>query len=216
MQEITCESLEQQYQVLQDIADEYKAILMSEGSGSEKAKELRTSFATETERLRENIVLYKERQEGTFYLSAEYRSGAAYIAALEEKRGRLFSSAKDLLNQLTTIPEEQVRLKKVTMKDLGLPLSVPVVKSVEEILKAAKAQGLKPCPPWVGPQYCLAAGAGKESVVIGMEPLTDSSGHARVFTSFKSKRRARGNITMRTSDLLLYSPFRDWLFVSDK
>ena len=75
MQDLTCESLEEQYKALQDTADEYRAILMSEGYDAEKTKELRTTFDSETEKLRENIVLYKEKQEGIFYLTAEYRSG---------------------------------------------------------------------------------------------------------------------------------------------
>ncbi|MCY4576974.1 MAG: hypothetical protein OXB96_00880 [Candidatus Kaiserbacteria bacterium] len=211
MQEITCESLEQQYQVLQDTADEYRAVLMSEGSDSEKAKELRTSFATETERLRENIVLYKEQQEGIFYLSAEYRSGAAYIEALKEKGGRVLSSAKDLLNQLTTIPEEQVRLKKVTLKDLGLPDS----STPEEVFKAAEAQGLKPCPPWVGPQYGLVH-ATEEYETIFTEPL-DSS-HVDAFMFFRTLNDSRGLFLAAPSLEYWYnfSPDGKFVFISDK
>ncbi|MCY4576979.1 MAG: hypothetical protein OXB96_00905 [Candidatus Kaiserbacteria bacterium] len=212
MQEITCESLEHQYQVLQDTADEYRAILMSEGSDSEKSKELRTSFATETERLRENIVLYKKEKRGDiFYLSAEYHSGAAYIEALEEEGSGVDHSARILLNKLTSIPEERVRLERVTLEDLGLPDG----GTTEEVFKAAEAQGLKPCPPWVGPQYCLTRDT-KEWVSIGMEPFIDSNGGAYMFNVYKR----RGQKTMSTVKPDFYSSdWSDgpgWLFVSDK
>ncbi len=204
---LTCESLEEQYKALQDTADEYRAILMSEGQGSEKTKELRTTFDSETEKLRENIVLYKEKQEGIVYLSAEYRSGKEYIEALEARGYKIFTNANDLLSQLTDIPEEQVRLKKVTVEDLGLLRG----STAEEVLAAAKKKGLKPCPPWVGPQYRMECDD-DEFAIIGMEPL-DSDGAAHIFGVGRGDR-----------DRYLHSAHADnhwlsdyeWLFVSDK
>ncbi len=146
---LTCELLEKQYKALQDTADEYRAILMSEGYDAEKTKELRTTFDTETEKLRESIARYKvEKQEGIFYLSAEYRSGEEYIEALEA-RGYITHEANYNLRQYTNIPEEQVRLKRVTARDLGVHNSA----GTRTILAAVKKKGLTPCPPWVGPQY---------------------------------------------------------------
>ncbi|MCY4576976.1 MAG: hypothetical protein OXB96_00890 [Candidatus Kaiserbacteria bacterium] len=211
MQEVTCESLEQQYQALQDTADEYRAILMSEGSDSEKAKELRTSFATETERLRENIVFYKEKREGIFYLSAEYRSGAAYIEALEERGFQVLLNTKHLLNRLHTIPEGRVRLKKVTMRDLGLPGG----STTREVLKAAKAQGFKPCPAWVGPQHCLTDDT-KEDVAIGMKPLDNFGGDAYVFRTVNTSYFHRSSQLITLNVGSGWPSDKEFLFVSDK
>ncbi len=206
MQDLTCELLEKQYKALQDIADEYKALLMSEGYDAEKTKELRTTFDTETENLRKNIVLYKEKQEGIVYLSAEYRSGEAYIEALEARGYE--SYADNLLSQLTDIPEEQVRLKKVTAKDLGLPNG----GTTEEILDTAKKKGLKPCPPWVGPQYRMECDD-DEFTIIGMEPLTDSGSGTHVFGV---GRNGRGRDLYGNRADRHWSPDDEWLFVSDK
>ena len=190
---LTCESLKRQYQVLQDIADEYKALLKSEGHTSEKTKELRTTFDTQTENLRNNIVIYKkekqkEKQEGIFYLSAEYRSGEEYLKALEEKGYKFTAPDMELygeianieelltLTQFTNIPKEQIRLKKVTPEDLGFSEE----STLEEILVAAKKHNLKPCPPWVGPQYRLEC-EDDENAIIGMEPLVDSYGNEYIF-----------------------------------
>ncbi len=206
---LTCESLEEQYKALQDTADEYRAILMSEGQGSEKTKELRTTFDSETENLRKNIVLYKEKQEGIVYLSAEYRSGKEYIEALEARGYKMSAYANDLLSQLTDIPEEQLRLKKVTAEDLGLSNG----GTAEEMLAAAKKQGLKPCPPWVGPQYRMECDDDK-STAIGMEPLTGPHGSTHVF--HVSRRDASGTWLSSFYTDNSWHPAHEWLFVSDK
>ena len=121
----------------------------------------------------------------------------------------MYTPANDLLSQFTDIPEEQVRLKKVTVEDLGLPNG----STVEEVLAAAKKKGLTPCPPWVGPQYRMECDDDKYAL-IGMEPLTDSGGVARIF-----------DVTSVGLDRYLYSyptgrrwrrPAYEWLFVSDK
>ncbi len=207
MQDLTCESLEEQYKALQDTADEYKTLLMSEGQDSEKTKELRTTFDSETEKLRENIVLYKEKQEGIVYLSAEYRSGKKYIEVLEGKLYEMSAWAKDFLSQLTDIPEEQVRLKKVTAEDLGLPNG----GTAEKILATAKKQGLKPCPPWVGPQYRMECDYA-ETTTIGMEPLAGSDGSTHVL----HVGRADGRWFYNVPTDMRWNPDWEWLFVSDK
>ncbi len=208
MQDLTCELLEKQYKELQDTADEYKALLMSEGYDAEKTKELRTTFDSETENLRKNIVLYKEKQEGVVYLSAEYRSEEEYIEVLKARGYKLSTYANNILSQLTDIPEEQVRLKKVTVKDLGLPNG----GTAEKILAAAKEKGLTLCPPWVGPQYRMECDD-DEYAIIGMEPLTDSDGDAHVFrVGHGSRGRLLGS---NRADLHFYHG-DGWLFVSDK
>ena len=176
--QITCETLEEEYKALQDIADEYRAILMSEGQESEKTKKARIAFDTAAGNLREHIVLHKkEKQEGIFYLSAEYRSGKECLQALEEKGYEVDVYAEDLLKQLTDIPEETIRLKKVTLRDLGLSSG----GTIKEILTAAQAKkGLKPCPPWVGPQYRMEC-KDNEYATIGMEPITESGGYTFAF-----------------------------------
>ncbi len=205
---LTCESLEEQYKALQDTADEYRAILISEGQDSEKTKELRTTFDSETGNLRKNIVLYKEKQEGIVYLSAEYRSGKEYIEALEARGYKMSAYTDKLLSQLTDIPEEQVRLKKVTVEDLGLPNG----STVEKILAATKEKGLKPCPPWVGPQYRMECDDG-ERALIGMEPLTDSAGDTHLF---HVSRYVRGRWLGSDRTGSHWNPDDEWLFVSDK
>ena len=204
---LTCELLEKQYKALQDIADEYRAILMSEGQDSEKTKELRTTFDTETEKLRENIVLYKEKQEGTVHLSAEYRSGEAYIEALKARGYTVPTHANNLLSQLTDIPEEQVRLKKVTVEDLGLPNG----GDIEEIFASAKKKGLTPCPPWVGPQYRMECDD-YEDALIGMEPL--DSGRGTYIFGVSRYDRDRDLFSDHTGGR--WDPGVEWLFVSDK
>ena len=174
--QITCETLKEEYQALQDIADDYRAILMSEGKDSEKTKKARIAFDTATGNLREHIQLYKEQQEGIFRLSADYRSGKKYLEALQEKGYEVTEYAEGILNQLTDIPEEQVRLKKVTVEDLGLSPSA----TIEEILAVAETKGLKPCPPWVGPQYRMQC-KDDENTAIGMEPMTGSDGDTYIF-----------------------------------
>ena len=209
---VTCESLKKQYQVLQDIAEEYKALLINEGYASEKIKELRTTFDTQTENLRNNIVIYKkEKQEGIFYLSAEYRSGEEYIKVLEEKGYKVNESTKNLLKQLTNIPKEQVRLKKVTLEDLG-PSTGGTVK---EILTAAKKHNLEPCPPWVGPQYCMECDGNEENTIIGMEPLTNSSVEYIGFDVFYYGNGDRWFVSLDNNDLgsLLEGK---WIFASPK
>ena len=176
--QITCETLKEEYQALQDIANEYQEVLMSEGKDSEKTKKARIAFDTATGNLREHIRLYKEQQEGISYLSADYRSGEEYLEALQEKGYEVTKYAKGLLNQLTDIPEEQVRLKKVTVEDLGFSSSA----TTEEILAVAEKKGLKPCPPWVGPQHRMQC-KDDEHTVIGMEPMTASNGDASSFLS---------------------------------
>ena len=206
---LTCESLKKQYQVLQDIADEYKALLINEGYTSEKIKELRTTFDTQTENLRNNIVIYKEKQEGIFYLSAEYRSGEEYLKALEEKGYRVDYNAKKLLTQLTNIPKEQVRLKKVTLKDLGLSTG----GTVREILATAKKHNLKPCSPWVGPQYHLECDDEKYTP-IGMEPLPDPYGLEYVFNIYYSDDRWLTGIP--TNSYFYPESECEWIFASPK
>ena len=174
---LTCETLEAEYKALQDIADEYRAILMSEGKDSEKTKKARIAFDTATGNLREHIQLYKEQQKGIFRLSADYRSGKEYLEALQEKGYKVTGYAENLLNQLTDIPEEQLRLKKITVRDLGFSSRA----TLKEILAVAETKGLKPCPPWVGPQYRMQC-KDDECTTIGMEPMTNSNGSARVFT----------------------------------
>ncbi len=204
---LTCESLEEQYKALQDTADEYRAILMSEGYDAEKTKELRTTFDSETEKLRENIVLYKEKQEGIVYLSAEYRSGEEYIEVLKARGYKISTHANSLLSQLTDIPEEQVRLKKVTVEDLGLPNG----GDIEEIFASAKKKGLTPCPPWVGPQYRMECDD-DEYAFVGMEPL-DSDGFTHIFyVSLNGCDRDLSSFHAKHP----WFPDREWLFVSDK
>ena len=205
---LTCESLKKQYQVLQDIADEYKALLINEGTTSEKIKELRTTFDTKTENLRNNIVIYKEKQEGIFYLSAEYRSGEEYIKVLEEKGYEVDTSPKFFLTQLTNIPKEQVRLKKVTPEDFGFPGDY----TVEEILAVAKKHNLKPCPPWVGPQYRLEYNDDKYAA-IGMKPLTDSYDEYVINVHASDKRRLTG---IPTNSYFYPTDRGEWIFASPK
>ena len=200
---LTCESLKKQYQVLQDIAEEYKALLINEGTTSEKIKELRTTFDTQTENLRNNIVIYKEKQEGIFYLSAEYRSGEEYLKAFEEKGYEVGEYTKKLLTQLTNIPKEQVRLKKVTPEDLGFPGRY----TIEEILAVAKKHNLKPCPPWVGPQYRLEYDDDKE-VLIGMKPLTNF--YPYIFCAYRHNHFDGRRVTRPCP------PGVEWVFVSPK
>ena len=169
--QITCETLKEEYQALQDIADEYRAILMSEGKDSEKTKKARIAFDTAAGNLREHIQLYKEQQKDIFRLSADCRSGKEYLEALQEKGYGVDGGAENLLDQLTDIPEEQVRLKKVTLRDLGFSSRA----TLKEIYEVAEKKGLKPCPPWVGPQYRMQC-KDDEFTVIGMEPMTISHG----------------------------------------
>ena len=207
--QITCETLKEEYQALQDIADEYRAILMSEGKDSEKTKKARIAFDTATGNLREHIQLYKEQQEGIFRLSADYRSGKEYLEALQEKGYKVSKYAEDILNQLTDIPEEQVRLKKVTVEDLGFSSSRATLK---EILAVAEKKGLKPCPLWVGPQYRMQC-KDDENTMIGMEPMTNSAGDTFIFyvDRFVSNRWLGGS---HTGDRWL--PDRKFLFVSSQ
>ena len=174
--QITCETLKEEYQALQDIAKEYQEVLMSEGKDSEKTKKARIAFDTAAGNLREHIQLYKEQQKGIFRLSADCRSGKEYLEALQEKGYKVIGDAEYLLNQLTDIPEEQLRLKKVTVEDLGFSSSV----TIEEIHEAAEKKGLKPCPPWVGPQYRMECND-DERTLIGMEPMTESAGTTDIF-----------------------------------
>ena len=180
--QITCETLKEEYQALQDIADEYRAILMSEGKDSEKTKKARIAFDTATQKIRENIaILKKEQQEGIFRLSADCRSGKEYLEALQEKGYRVSKYAEDILNQLTDIPEEQVRLKKVTVEDLGFSSRA----TLKEILAVAEKKGLKLCPPWVGPQYRMQCND-DEYTMIGMEPMINSVADRYIFYVFRS------------------------------
>ena len=174
--QITCETLKEEYQALQDIADDYRAILMSEGKDSEKTKKARIAFDTAAGNLREHIQLYKEQQKGIFRLSADYRSGKKYLKALQEKGYKVIGDAEYLLNQLTDIPEEQLRLKKVTVGDLGFSS----IATIKEIYEAAEKNGLKPCPLWVGPQYRMECDD-DDYVSIGMEPMTGSDGDTYIF-----------------------------------
>ena len=124
--------------------------------------------------------VYEER--GVLSLSPEYGSGGAYIRALQ-KRGICVSvGAGKVLEQLKHIPKERrVRLKKVTLADLGLSDG-----STNQVLNAAKAQGLELCPPWVGPQYRMECGY-DESIVIGMEPMTSlDTSHTYVFAVYRT------------------------------
>ena len=206
--QITCETLKEEYQALQDIADEYRAILMSEGKDSEKTKKARIAFDTAAGNLREHIQLYKEQQKGIFRLSADYRSGKKYLKALQEKGYKVTGDAEGILNQLTDIPEEQLRLKKVTLRDLGFSSSA----TIEKILAVAEKKGLKPCPPWVGPQYRMQC-KDDEFTAIGMEPMTNSNGSAHIF-----------NVNRDDSDRWLSSPHtshrwapgNEFLFVSSQ
>ena len=174
--QITCETLKEEYQALQDIAKEYQEVLMSEGKDSEKTKKARIAFDTATGNLREHIRLYKEQQKGIFRLSADYRSGKKYLEALQEKGYKVNKYAEDILNQLTDIPEEQLRLKKVTLRDLGFSYRA----TLKEIFAVAEKNGLKPCPPWVGPQYRMQC-KDDEFTVIGMEPMTAPNGATGIF-----------------------------------
>ena len=179
--QITCETLKEEYQALQDIANEYQEVLMSEGKDSEKTKKARIAFDTATQKIRENIAMHKkEQQEGISYLSADYRSGEEYLEALQEKGYEVYKYAKDLLNQLTDIPEEQVRLKKVTLRDLGFSSGA----TMKEIFAVAEKKGLKLCPPWVGPQYRMQC-KDDERTTIGMEPMIGSDGDTDVFHVYR-------------------------------
>ena len=197
--QITCETLEEEYQALQDIAKEYQEVLMSEGKDSEKTKKARIAFDTAVGNLREHIRLYKEQQKGIFRLSADYRSGKKYLEALQEKGYKVNKYAEDILNQLTDIPEEQLRLKKITVRDLGLSPSA----TIEKIHEAAEKKGLKPCPPWVGPQYRMQC-KDDERTLIGMEPMTAPDGAAGIFGVYR-----------RDSDRWLYSNLTDFRWYPD-
>ena len=207
--QITCETLEAEYKALQDIADEYRAILMSEGKDSEKTKKARIAFDTATQKIRENIAMHKkEQQEGISYLSADYRSGKEYLEALQEKGYEVHEYAEDLLNQLTDIPEEQVRLKKVTVGDLGFSSGA----TMKEIFAVAEKKGLKLCPPWVGPQYCMQC-KDDEFTAIGMKPMTAPNGDADVFHVYRGG-SARWLSSAPTSDR--WDPDDRFLFVSSQ
>lgn len=118
---------------------------------------------------------------------------------------KIYWQAEYLLGQLTDIPKEQVGIKKVTVRDLGLPHG----GNAKEILKAAEAHNLKPCPPWVGPQYRMECDD-DEDTTIGMEPLTDSDGDACVF--FVS-RNSRGRWLHSGHADGHWRPDGGWLFV---
>ena len=206
--QITCETLKEEYQALQDIAKEYQEVLMSEGKDSEKTKKARIAFDTATGNLREHIRLYKEQQKGISHLSADYRSGKEYLEALQEKGYKVGEHTEDLLNQLTDIPEEQVRLKKVTLRDLGFSSEA----TLKEILAVAEKKGLKPCPPWVGPQYRMQC-KDDEYTIIGMEPMTDSAGTTGIF------RVGRGDGARWLDSLHVsyhWDPVNKFLFVSSQ
>ena len=206
--QITCETLKEEYQALQDIADEYRAILMSEGKDSEKTKKARIAFDTAAGNLREHIQLYKEQQKGIFRLSADCRSGKKYLEALQEKGYKVSKYAEGILNQLTDIPEEQVRLKKVTVRDLGLSSGT----TIEEILAVAETKGLKPCPPWVGPQYRMQC-KDDEYTMIGMKPMTAPDDDTFIFDVYRSN-SDRWLGSHLTGDRWL--PDRKFLFVSSQ
>ena len=207
--QITCETLKEEYQALQDIANEYQEVLMSEGKDSEKTKKARIAFDTATQKIRENIAMHKkEQQEGISYLSADYRSGEEYLKALQEKGYEVYKYAKDLLNQLTDIPEEQVRLKKVTVEDLGFSSRV----TLKEIHEAAEKKGLKLCPPWVGPQYRMQC-KDDERTTIGMEPMTAPYGAAYLF---HVDRGGSGRWLLSDYTSLRWNPDSKFLFVSSQ
>lgn len=115
-------------------------------------------------------------------LSAEYRSGQAYLNALQEKGYRVKHYAASILlsKEMAHIPKETVTAVKVTERDLGLDGN----HTMKEILTAAKTKGLHPCPPWVGPQYRLQCNNNEDNTIIGMEPITESTGTRSVFCAF--------------------------------
>lgn len=151
----------------------------------------------------------QREEEGVFYLSSEYRSGEEYLEALAEKGYLVDETVADLLKPIADIPEEQVRLKKVVLRDLGLPNG----GTLEDIFYAVEAQGLDLCPPWVALQYRLACADG-ESAYIGMNPLFHSESDTQMFYVYRyvDLDPDRWLNSMRTR--IHWESDSEWLFVS--
>ena len=111
-----------------------------------------------------------------FFLSAEYRSGEEYLKALRERGYRISEHAEDVLMEVKAIPEEQVRIMRLAVQDLGFSGRA----LCSDILFTAKARGFHPCPLWVGPQYRMECDD-DDYVSIGMEPIADSVGDVGLF-----------------------------------
>lgn len=125
-------------------------------------------------------------EERMICLSSEYRSGESYLQALGEKGYKVLSYTGNFLRHFTHIPREKLRLKHVSVEGLGLPKG----GTAELILAAAKTQGLRLCPAWVGPQYRMACGDGAY-VAIGTKPLIDPFGNGRIFYVYHTMNSGR-------------------------
>lgn len=116
------------------------------------------------------------------------RSYSTLLALLTKVKGvRVGSWGGDLIKALPYIPDvlsEEAHLVTATGESLGLASS----STYREICRAADAQGLHVCPPWLALYIACAYPSERknELLMMAMEPLRDEHGALGIF-SFKQE-----------------------------
>ncbi|MDO8466860.1 MAG: hypothetical protein Q7S83_01835 [bacterium] len=107
-------------------------------------------------------------------------SPEALRKAIIGKKNRVSDWGNDILKKISVNPKEiEIDLVKMTVAQLGLPSG----GTREQIYAEAKELGLDRCPAEVGPQLRLQYQDQPygEWILVGMEPISDSSGYPFVF-----------------------------------
>ena len=184
--EITCDLLREKHEVLSQQQEICSRLLVMKGPLSGEFVEVFRVFEERRKELEGLLEEYRHflRTEWIerfqkIEITRECDSVEAYRKKLEDERYRIGRYAGSMLDAITIrkTDEKNLTLIRVRPKDLGLTGSNT---THNEILTAAKQKGLKPCPPWVGPQYRLDCGD-DEFTTIGMEPVPRASGAPSMF-----------------------------------
>ena len=205
---IHCETLRNMHKELKEQGEICQRHLIIEGiTGEEFLRRVR-EFQKKRKEMREYM---KERLPADKNIVRKYDTVAEYRTALEQEGYMLGDLVNVLFDRAGGIPEnaeKELTSVKVTAEDLGLTHG----GTADEILEAAKEQGLEPCPPWVALQYRLDCDDDEDFTYIGMEPLYEPFGNRNIFAITHDDFLGPWLQTKRADDYYLIG--YKWIFVS--
>ena len=127
---------------------------------------------------------YKNWTNGKEKVSRRHDSVLTYHEELEERgnfaRGHAYAMLYAM--EISSTPREITTVIK-TPKDLG----IKECSTYDEIMAAAKNNGLQPCPKWTALEYYFGSVSGPTMfkigniMIIGTEPIPGFDGNVRVF-----------------------------------
>ncbi len=152
----------------------------------------------------------------TIKLGTGLKTAPDFLTALNEQKFQTSNWAKNILGKLefTVVAQEtEIDLVVVTVAELGFPKSA----TRQDIYQRAQKLGLDLCPAEVGPQLRIQYKDQPkgESLLIGMEPITNSDGDLRVFRVVHDDEDLWLNSCCGSPDIF-WGADRRWVFLRRK